>query len=73
MGVLQDYLEAAKWLRKAADQGDASAQYNLGIAYAKGDGVAKNEAEALKWIRMAAEQGDLTARNTLQRLGQSPH
>jgi len=73
MGVTKDYLEAAKWLRKAADQGDASAQYNLGIAYARGDGVAKNEAEALKWFRMAAEQGEPNARYTLQKLGQSPH
>ena len=41
----------------AADQGDASAQYNLGIAYANGQGVLKDEAEAVRWFRLAAEQG----------------
>jgi hypothetical protein len=31
-GVLQDYAEAMKWFRKAADQGDAEAQYALASA-----------------------------------------
>jgi TPR repeat protein len=35
-GVPQNYVEAAKWMRKAADQGDAGAQNNLGVMYAKG-------------------------------------
>ena len=30
----QDYGEAVKWYRRAADQGDAQAQYNLGLWYA---------------------------------------
>ena len=30
MGVEQDYAEAAKWFRKAADQGNEYAQYELG-------------------------------------------
>lgn len=34
------------------------AQPNLGVAYAKGEGVARNEAEAAKWYRFAGEQGD---------------
>ena len=34
----QNYAEAVKWFRLAADQGDASAQYNLGVMYAKGQG-----------------------------------
>jgi TPR repeat protein len=28
-GVLQDYVEAVKWYRLTADQGDANAQANL--------------------------------------------
>ena len=32
-GVPQDYKEAVKWYRLAAEQGDAAAQYNLGIMY----------------------------------------
>ena len=35
----QDYAQAAAWYRKAADQGYAGAQYNLGVMYANGQGV----------------------------------
>ena len=42
---------------KAADQGDASAQYNLGVMYAEGQGVRKDDVEAAKWFRKAADQG----------------
>ena len=44
-------------LRKAATQGDTSAQINLGDMYAKGEGVSKDLQEAMKWYLMAAEQG----------------
>ena len=51
------YAEAVKWFRKAAEQGEAFAQYNLGVMYADGEGVTQDYAEAVKWYRMAAEQG----------------
>jgi TPR repeat protein len=38
-GVLKDYKQAVYWYQKAADQGYAKAQSNLGIAYAFGKGV----------------------------------
>jgi len=44
-------------LAEAAEWGDAEAQYNLGVAYADGVGVAKDPTEGLKWIRKSAEQG----------------
>ena len=56
-GVEQDYAEAVKWWRLAAEQGIADAQYNLGIAYYDGDGVEQDYVEAVKWWRLAAEQG----------------
>ena len=56
-GRAQDYQEALKWYRLAAEQGDASAQFNLGFMYADGRGVLKDYQEALKWYRLAAEQG----------------
>jgi TPR repeat protein len=62
-GVKQDYTEAIKWFRKAADQGVAGAQWSLGEMYAKGDGVTKDYAEALKWWRKAADQGDPIAQH----------
>jgi len=43
---------------KAAEQGDAKAQFNLGYMYRFGDGVPEDKAEAVKWHRKAAEQGD---------------
>ena len=57
-GVPQDYAEAVKWYRLAAEQGDVAAQYNLGIMYDNGDGVPQDYKEAVKWYRLAAEQGD---------------
>ena len=44
-------------LRKAAEQGDTRAQYNLGHMYDEGEGVPENDREAVKWFRKAAEQG----------------
>jgi len=38
-GVAQNYAEAVKWYRFAADQGGAKAQYNLGVMYENGQGV----------------------------------
>ena len=46
-----------KWYRKAAEQGHANAQCNLGYCYKYGEGVETNKAEAVKWYRKAAEQG----------------
>ena len=60
-GVPQDYQEAVKWYRLAAGQGDATAQYNLGLKYANGEGVPQDYQEAVKWYRLAAEQGDDSA------------
>ena len=56
-GVAKDYAEAVRWYRKAAEQGNANAQYNLGLMYEEGLGVAKDGAEAMRWFRKAAEQG----------------
>ena len=61
----QDYVEAAKWYRKAADQGYAPAQFNLGVMYDNGEGVAQDYTEAAKWYRKAADQGDYRAQFNL--------
>lgn len=44
-------------LKNKAEQGNAEAQYSLGVCYRCGDGVEKNLEEAIKWYRKAAEQG----------------
>jgi TPR repeat protein len=43
--------------RLLAEQGDADAQVNLGVSYAKGEGVPQDDAEVARWYRRAAEQG----------------
>ena len=59
--VADQVAEASK-LRKAAEQGDAKAQYELGWCYSTGeDGITKSDAEAVKWYRKAAEQGHAVA------------
>ena len=57
--------EAAKWYRKAAEQGRPSAQWYLGDMYATGRWVAQDDVEALKWFRKAAEQGHILAQTHL--------
>ena len=52
-----DFAAAAEWFRKAAEQGHAPAQYNLGTLYECGLGVPQDYVEAVKWFRKAAEQG----------------
>ncbi len=54
-----------KWYRKAAEQGFADAQYNLGLAYLHGQGVKKDDQEAADWFRKAAEQGQSRAQTHL--------
>src|SRR5262249_59993469 len=49
---------AAQWYRRAADQGDQEAQWQLGRLYSAGQGVPRNEVEAVSWYRRAAAQGD---------------
>jgi TPR repeat protein len=60
-GVPQDYVEAMKWYRLAADQGDADAQINLGVMYAKGDGVPQDYVLAHMWFNLAAAQRNSSA------------
>ena len=62
-GVAEDYAEAVNWFRKAADQGDVYAQYNLGYSYYQGECVTQDYAEAVNWLRKAAEQGHKKAQN----------
>ena len=64
-GVPQDDVEAVRLYRLAADQGQASAQYNLGVMYDDGRGVPQDDAEAVRLYRLAAEQGDACAQSNL--------
>ncbi len=60
-GVPQDYAEAVKWYRLAAEQGYASAQNNLGAKYTMGEGVPQDYAQAHMWFNLAGAQGEIQA------------
>ena len=58
LGVKADGQKALDWLHKAADQGYAPAQAELGHAYESGwAGIKVDNAEAMEWYRKAADQG----------------
>jgi TPR repeat protein len=52
-------------VKSKAEAGNATAQFNLGVMYDLGHGVAKDYAEAAKWYRKAAEQGYAEAQYNL--------
>ena len=56
---------AVEWFLKAAEQGTATAQFNLGLMYETGRGVRQDYAQAAGWFRKAAEQGDAYAQHNL--------
>jgi len=61
-GVPKDYVQAVFWFRKAAEQGNATAQVSLGVLYdgalEEVKGVPQDYAQAANWYRKAAEQGN---------------
>lgn len=56
---------AAGWFFRAAEQGFADAQFNLGLMYANGEGVDKDMTQAVELFKKAAEQGHVDAQNNL--------
>jgi TPR repeat protein len=56
--VPKDDQAAANWFRKAAEQGDPRAQYNLGVLFVNGRGVERDYAQAYVWLRQAALSDD---------------
>jgi TPR repeat protein len=53
----RDYATALRLIRPLAEQGDASAQYNLGVFYDNGLGVPQDHVRALMWLNLSAAQG----------------
>ena len=56
LGVPQDYAEAVRWYRLAADQGHASAQVGLGSMYINGEGVPQSYVQAHMWHNLVASR-----------------
>ena len=75
-GISKDDLKAKEWYKKclnqyksAAEQGEAEAQYELGMMYSTGYGgiITRDQREADKWILKAADQGYKLAQNAFIR------
>ena len=63
--ITQSHENAIPWLAKAAQQGDAEAQYNLGLMYSLGQGVTQDFEQAFYWFLKAGEQGITSAQARL--------
>jgi len=55
------FFNQSERIKIEAEQGDANAQFSLGLQYYQGKGVKKDYYEAVKWFRKAAEQGNVKA------------
>jgi TPR repeat protein len=55
------------WFRKAAEQGEAKAQFNVGIMYAHGQGVPRDDVQALKWLDLASSHSGASEKATRER------
>ena len=60
-----DYATALREWKPLAEQGNADAQFNLGLMYRKGEGVLQDYKTAMKWYKLAAEQGHASAQTNL--------
>ena len=60
-----DYTTYNEKLVEAAENGDATAQYNLGLFYAEGTGVIQDYTKAAEWFTKSAEQGNVMGQTNL--------
>lgn len=67
-GVAKDQVLMRKWYQRAADAGNAKAQYKVAVGYAFGlAGLPQSDEDAAKWLRQSAENGYKRAQKTLGR------
>ena len=64
-GLIPDANEAFHWFKKSGEAGHLRAQYNVGLCYEKGEGVAQDEKESFFWYKKAADQGSQYAQYKL--------
>lgn len=61
--------KAAKWFRRAAEQGHGNARRHLALCYQFGDGVKADLAQAFAWLQLYADEMDDLAQWMLARVG----
>ena len=64
----QNETEAVKLFLKAAEKGDANAQYYLGKCLLDGVGINQNKTDAVSWLKKADSLGNMSAKKLLQEL-----
>ena len=68
LGVAKDEKEAVRWYRKAADQGEDTAQAYLGWMCTKAGAWSWTTRKPLRWYRKAVEQGNAVAKYNLGKM-----
>jgi|SRR6056300_494473 TPR repeat protein len=64
----EDYRTAFREWRPLAEQGEARAQFNLGIMYAQGKGIGKNYLLSYVWLSLANKNGHNKAKQYIKSL-----
>jgi TPR repeat protein len=57
--------DAIRHIRFKAEDGNADSMFLLGIAYAQGKGVERNDTAAARWFHQASRKGHLRARTSM--------
>jgi uncharacterized protein len=63
MVIPKDQTAALEWFKKAANQGDVDAQYNLAVMYVNGMGTDKNDLQAYFWTTVSSAKGNKNAQD----------
>jgi len=69
--VQQDFKKSAYWWEKLAETGNTVGQFNTGLHYAKGCGVARDLKKAAEWMQKAADNGDEDAPTLVEEYGKA--
>ena len=68
-GVNKHHRKAFQWFCRAAEKGNKSGQYHLGMMYRNGQGVSIDIKKAVYWLHLSAEQNYLPSIIALQNIG----
>ena len=68
LGVPQDDAKAVYWWAKAANQGNAMAQRNLGGMHLRGEGVPEDYVRAYAWSSISAAGGSVLVAKKVKKL-----
>src|SRR5256885_1598996 len=64
-GVTEDEQQAYRWYLRAAEAGNAEAQYSVGINLFTGRGAEANTSESVRWLKEASRNGFVRAASDL--------